>query len=77
MYGIRSANVIREIGCQTKRYSSSFYLHSIKIWNNIGPQLREAPSLSVFKANIFKLIKPRKREILRFTTPLELKEFFS
>ena len=76
LYGIRSANVIREIGCHTKRYSSSFYPHSIKIWNNIGPQLREAPSLSVFKANISKLIKPPKREIFEVHDPIGIKRIF-
>ena len=30
LYGIRSANVIREIGCNTKRYSGSFYPIALK-----------------------------------------------
>ena len=49
LYGIRSSNVIREISCKAKRYSGSFYPHSIKTWNEIGPLLRETISVSIFK----------------------------
>ena len=76
LFGIRSANVVRELRCRTKRYSGSFYPHSIKIWNDIGPHLREAPSLSIFKANILKLIRPPKREMFHLHDPIGVKRIF-
>ena len=41
----------------------AFFRDSVKCWNDIGPQLRDAVSLSVFKTNIIKLIRPPKRSI--------------
>ena len=76
LFGIRSANVIREIRCNTDRYKGSFYPHSIKIWNDIGPELREAASLGIFKANIFKLVKPPKRDIFEVHDPIGIKRLF-
>ena len=76
LYGIRSSNVIREISCKTKRYSGSFYPHSIKTWNEIGPLLRETISVSIFKTNILRLIRPPKKEIFQVHDPLGVKIIF-
>ena len=61
--GNRSSNVLRPIFCRTDRHQNSFFPDSVKSWNNIGPELRDAKSLSVFKKNILKIIRPVKRSI--------------
>ena len=76
LFGLRTDNVIHEIKCRTNRYSGSFYPHSVKCWNDIGPELREASSLSIFKANILKLIRPLKKDIFGLHDPIGVKRLF-
>ena len=37
LFGTRSINVLNEIRCKSKCYTSSFYPDSIRYWNKIGP----------------------------------------
>ena len=62
-YGFRSAGTINAIPFRTDRYRHSFYPDSIKSWNNLGPELRDAKSLAVFKTSILKIIRPVKKDI--------------
>ena len=57
LYGTRSNNILYVILCKTDRSKYSFYPHCIQAWNDIGPELRNAASLSAFKTNIAKLIR--------------------
>ena len=52
---------------------NSFYPHTVKIWNEIGPALRQAPSLSIFKSNILKLIRPPKKNVFNIHDPKGVK----
>ena len=47
---------------RTDRYHTSFYPNSVKAWNNIGPGLRGAKSLSIFKKCILNIIRPVKKD---------------
>ena len=76
LYGDRSDNDLHEIFCKTNRYKNSFYPHSIEAWNDIGPELRQAVSLSVFKTNILKLIRPPKRDIFGVHDTKGIKRLF-
>ena len=60
---VRSVNVLNEIRCKSKSYSSSFYPDSIRYWNKIGPELRNSPNLKSFKANILALVRPQYKSI--------------
>ena len=62
-YGFRSPGVLNVIPYNTVRYNNSFYPYSVKSWNNIGPELRGAKSLSIFKKSILKIIRPVKKGI--------------
>ena len=55
---------------------NSFYPHSVKIWNVIGPELRQAPSLSIFKSKILKLIRPLKNTMYDIHDPKGVKRLF-
>ena len=55
---------------------NSFYPHAIKIWNEIDPSLRQAPSLSIFKSNILKLIRPLKKDVFNIHDPKGIKRLF-
>ena len=62
-YGFRSANILHALPWRNARFQNSFYPDSIKSWNNLGPELTGAKSLSIFKTSILKLIKPVKKDI--------------
>ena len=72
----RSENVVPGIKCKTTSYMNSFYPDAVKIWNNIGTDLRQASSLSIFKSNILRLIRPPKRNIFNVHDPKGMKRLF-
>ena len=76
LYGNRSDNVLHGIFCRTNRYKKSLYPHSIQAWNDIGPDLRQAVSLNVFKTNILKLIRPLKNDTFDVYDPNGIKRLF-
>ena len=45
-------------------------------WNNIGPELRSAKSLSIFKKNILKIIRPEKKDLFNIHNPNGIKWIF-
>ena len=55
--------VLNVIPYNTMRYNNSFYPYSVKSWNNLGPELRGAKSLSIFKKSILAIIRPVKKGI--------------
>ena len=60
LYGIRANNVLKDIVCKTERYQHSFFPDSVSMWNDLGPELRGAESISVFKRKLLKLYRPVK-----------------
>ena len=63
LYGLRSDNVLNFIKCRTNPYSNTFYPHSVKIWNEIGPEFRQSDSLSIFKSKTLKMVRFSKKSI--------------
>ena len=55
---------------------NSFYPHSVKIWNAIGPEYRQVPSLGIFKSKILKLIRPHKKPLYDIHDPKGVKILF-
>ena len=76
LFGHRSTNVLRSIPCRTERYLKTFYPDGVMSWNNIGPELRGAKSLSIFKKNILKIIRPEKKEIFNIHNPSGIRWIF-
>ena len=76
LFGTRSGNDLHNINCRTNLFMNSFYPHSVKIWNEIGPDLRQAPSLNVFKSKILKLIRPPKKIVFNIYDPKGMKRLF-
>ena len=54
---------------RTDYYLHSFYPDSLISWNNIGPGLRSAKSLSMFKKVLLDIIRPVKKEIFGIHNP--------
>ena len=74
--GYRSTNVIETIFCRTDRYLNSFFPDSVIAWNGIGSVLRGAESLSVFKKNILKVIRPVKKSLFNIHNPNGIRWIF-
>jgi len=63
LFGYRYSNILNTIFCRTDKYKSSFFPDSVTLWNDLGPQLRGAESLSIFKNKILKLYRPAKKSL--------------
>ena len=63
LFGNRPNNVILNIFCRNDRFLNSFFPNSIEIWNDLGPELRGSKTLSIFKNQLLKIFRPKKREI--------------
>jgi len=59
----RFANVFRLFRSRTETYLSSFFPDSVAMWNDMAHELRGAESLSVFKRNLLKVYRPKKKTI--------------
>ena len=62
-YTNRLTNVLSSFGTRTERYLNSFFPDSVSMWNDLGPDLRGAESLSVFKEKLLKLYRPAKKSL--------------
>ena len=47
LFGYRYTNILNTIFCRTDRYQNSFFPDSVTMWNDLGPELRGAESLSI------------------------------
>ena len=61
---------------RTDRYLKSFFPNSIKSWNNLDLNVRNAPSLAIFKKRLINLIRPPKKEIFNITNRKGLQWIF-
>ena len=62
-----------EFFCRTSKYKNSFFPDVIKSWNNLGPELQTALSLSNFKNKLTNLIRPNSKSIFKIHDPLGIK----
>ena len=60
----------------TDRYQNSFFPDSVILWNLLGPDLRGAESLSIFKKNILKTYRPAKKSLFDIHEPNRIKWIF-
>ena len=77
LFGHRPTNVLDTIYCRTDRYQNSFFPDSVLMWNDLGPELRGAKSLSSFKSNILKIYRPTKKAYSTSTIQIALNGFFN
>ena len=68
-YSLRKHNVIGQIRVRTEKYKSSFYPHCLSEWNKLKPEIRLAPSVTVFKKNVLSEIRPPEKSIYGIHDP--------
>ena len=76
LFGDRFTNVIKTFFCRTDRFRNSFFPNSVSLWNDLGPELRGAESLSTFKQNILKIYRPMKKSLFDIFDPDGIKWIF-
>ena len=76
LYGTNPTNDLYPIFCRNERYQNSFYPDAVKCWNDIGPELRNAPSLSIFKSQLLNIIRPKPKSVFKIHNPEGLKYIF-
>ena len=69
LFGYRFSNALYPIACRTDGYRKSFFPDSVCSWNKIGPELRGAESLSIFKKNLMKIIRPEVKSLYGVHNP--------
>ena len=57
-YFPRNQDAIGRLTARTGKFKSSFYPHCLSEWNKLEPELRLAPTVSVFKKKLLSIIRP-------------------
>ena len=76
LFGNRYTNALNIIPWRTDRFQNSFFPDSVAMWNDLGPELRGAGSLSIFKRNILKIYRPMKKSLFNIHDPDGIKWIF-
>ena len=73
LYPTRNALNIPFLNANHNFFKNSFFPSTILEWNKLGPGLRKAESLSLFKTNILKFIQPSPNSVYNCHNPKGLK----
>ena len=57
-YNLRNQPVIGQIRARTDKYKASFFPDSLVEWSKLDPEIRQSPSINVFKSRLLSLIRP-------------------
>ena len=71
-YSLRNQDVIGRIKARTEKFQSSFYPHCLAVWNEFDPELRHAPSVTVFKKKLLSIIRPPAKSVFGIHDPVGL-----
>ncbi len=63
---LRDQDVIWRLRARTEKFKSSFYPNCLSEWNKLEPELRHAPSVTVFKKTFLSIIRPLPNQCLEF-----------
>ena len=72
-YDLARKNLFRNFTLHTDYFKNSFFPYCVREWNKINPNLRNSPSLSVFKKGLLAFIRPKECSIYNIIDPYGLK----
>ena len=64
------------VPCRNDRYKNSFYPDAVRLWNDVGVELRSIVKLSDFKSAVLEMIRPPKRGIFDVLNPDGIRRIF-
>ena len=71
-YTLRNPDVIGRIRARTEKFKSSFYPSCLTEWNELDPEIRLAPSVTVFKKKLLSIIRPPAKSVFGIHDPMGL-----
>ena len=71
-YTLRNPDVIGRIKARTEKFKSSFYPSCLTEWNELDPEIRLAPSVTVFKKKLLSIIRPPAKSVFGIHDPMGL-----
>ena len=66
-------NPIRPPFSRAGRYDNSFFPFCINNWNNLDSSIKSSPSLSLFKSNLNKFVRPKGNTFLSISDSFGIK----
>ena len=60
------------MGGRTEKYQSSFHPNCISEWNKLDPEIRNVPSIAMFKTRLLSIIRPPAKSIFGIHDPIGL-----
>ena len=66
-------NFFRNFTIHTEYFKNSFFPYYVSEWNKLDPNLRSSTSISIFKKELLKFIRPKQSSIFYTFDPLGLK----
>ena len=72
-YDSRRNNLFRNFTIHTEYFKNSFFPYCVSEWNKLDPNLRSSTSISIFKKELLKFIRPKQSSIFNIFDPLGLK----
>ena len=71
-YTLRNPDVIGRIRARTEKFRSSFHPSCLTEWNELDPEIRLAPSVTVFKKKLLSIIRPPVKSVFGIHDPMGL-----
>ena len=68
-YAFRNKPVVGQIRARTEKYKSSFFPNSLHEWNQLDPEIRESPSIDIFKYRLLSIIRPLSNSVFGIYVP--------
>ena len=68
-YNLRNQPVIGQIRARTEKFKASFFPDSLLEWSKLDPEIRQSPSINVFKSRLLSLIRPPSNSIFGIYDP--------
>ena len=71
-YSLRTQDAIGQLGGRTEKFQSSFYPNCISEWNKLDPEIRNVPSIAMFKTKLLSIIRPPAKSTFGIHDPIGL-----
>ena len=71
-YSLRKRDVIGRIRARAERFQSSFYPSCLSEWNDLCPEIRLVPTISIFKKKAFVHTPPPAKSVFGIHDPIGL-----
>ena len=64
-YNLRRNSNYENYVIRTESFSHSYFPYCVREWNQLDPQIKAQPSVSLFKKKLIELIRPNKRSVYK------------